>query len=166
MMKTMNICLNEAQHSDLPFLREMLYEGVFWRASADKPSFEEGLALPEVKKQLADWGRRAGDTAVVATIESVPVGAAWYRFWTDDRPCSGYIGKHTPVLAIAVHRNYRNQGIGTRMLGWLIDRAAEHSIQAVSLSVSKDNRAKKLYRRLGFEEYVDRGDAFTMVRRV
>ena len=64
-MNRMRIYLREAQRSDLRFLREMLYEGVFWRANADRPSFKEGLAFPGVKKELADWGERDGDTAVV-----------------------------------------------------------------------------------------------------
>jgi ribosomal protein S18 acetylase RimI-like enzyme len=50
------------------------------------------------------------------------------------------------------------------MIAWLIDRASKHSIVQISLSVSKDNHALKLYRELGFREHVDRGDAFAMVR--
>lgn len=30
----MNVLLRESQQSDIPFLREMLYEAVFWRATA------------------------------------------------------------------------------------------------------------------------------------
>jgi hypothetical protein len=30
----MNIFLKESQYADVPFLREMLYEAVFWRATA------------------------------------------------------------------------------------------------------------------------------------
>jgi len=163
----MLIRLREALPSDLPFLREMLYEGVFWRAGPNRPSREQGLALPEIGRDLTDWGSRGGDTAVVATTESVPVGAAWYRFWTDDHPArGGYINEDTPVLAIAVHPNRRNRGIGTRLLKWLIARAAADAVPAISLSVSKGNRALTLYRRLGFEVHADRGDAFTMVRGV
>ena len=51
------------------------------------------------------------------------------------------------------------------MIAWLIDRASKQSIAQISLSVSKDNRALKLYRELGFQEHFDRGDAFTMVCR-
>ena len=164
-MNRMRIYLRGAQRSDLRFLREMLYEGVFWRANADRPSFEEGLAFPGVKKELADWGERDGDTAVVAIVGSTRVGAAWYRFWTEDDSSSGYINGNTPVLAIAVHRDYRNRGIGRRMIAWLIDRASKQSIAQISLSVSKDNRALRLYPELGFQEYFDRGDAFTMFRK-
>jgi hypothetical protein len=53
----MNLQLRKLEPSDLPFLRQMLYEAVFWRESANRPSFEEGLAYPEVSKALADWGK-------------------------------------------------------------------------------------------------------------
>ena len=58
----------------------MLYEAVFWRVSDNKPSFEKGLAYPEVSKSLTDWGERDGDTAIVARLNSTPIGAAWYRY--------------------------------------------------------------------------------------
>ena len=162
----MTVLLREGQHADIPFLRKMLYEAVFWRASANKPSFEEGLAYPDVSNALADWGERDGDAAVVATMDSSPVGAAWYRFWTDSNFTNGYIEEITPVLAIAVHSDYRHQGIGRRMIEWLIDRASKDAIQQISLSVSKDNVALELYRQQGFLEVADKGDAYLMVRKI
>ncbi len=162
----MNILLREAQQTDIPFLRAMLYEAVFWRAGANKPAFEQGLAYPEVSKALANWGKREGDTAVVAAVNSMPIGAAWYRFWTDDNFTRGYVDEMTPILVIGVHHNYRHQGVGTKMIEWLIAYASKHAIQRISLMVSKDNYAINLYRQRGFVEYADRGDAFIMVRKV
>jgi ribosomal protein S18 acetylase RimI-like enzyme len=144
----------------------MLYEAVFWRATVNKPTFEEGLAYPEISKALADWGERDGDTAVVATINSIPVGTSWYRFWTDDNFIIGYIDEATPILVIGVHCDYRHQGIGKQMIEWLIDHASKHAVQEISLSVSKDNYAINLYKQQGFQEYADKGDAFTMVRKI
>jgi ribosomal protein S18 acetylase RimI-like enzyme len=144
----------------------MLYEAVFWRAGANKPSFEEGLAYPDVSKSLADWGKRDGDKAVVASINSVPVGASWYRFWTDDSFIRGYIDETTPVLVIGVRRDYRRQGVGTKLIEWLIDYASKHAIQRMSLMVSKDNHAIDLYSQQGFLEYADAGDSLLMVREV
>ena len=162
----MDVVLRQSQRSDTPFLREMLYEAVFWRASVNRPSFEEGLAYPEVRRSLADWGEREGDIAVVATLDSVPIGAAWFRFWTDGNFINGYVDESTPVLVIAVLGDYRHQGIGGRMIDWLINYASKHAIQRISLSVSKDNYATYLYRQQGFLEHADRGDAFTMVREI
>ena len=160
----MGFILRESQQSDFPFLTEMLYEAVFWRDAVNKPSLEEGLAYRDVKKALADWGKRDGDTAVVALVNSTPAGAAWYRFWNDDNFDRGYVDENTPVLAIGVHHDYRHQGIGTKLIGWLIDYASKHAIQRISLSVSKDNYAINLYRQQGFLEYADKGDSFILVR--
>ncbi|NQT57730.1 MAG: GNAT family N-acetyltransferase [Bacteroidetes bacterium] len=162
----MNILLNEAQQSDIPFLRKMLYEAVFWRAGADRPSFEEGLAYPDVRNALADWGERDGDAAVVAAVNSIPVGAAWYRFWTDSNNTRGYVEANIPVLAIGVHSDYRHQGIGKKMIDWLIEYASTHAIQKISLCVSKDNYAQHLYRQQDFLEYADIGNSFLMVRNI
>jgi ribosomal protein S18 acetylase RimI-like enzyme len=146
----------------------MLYEAVYWRAIAhgNNPSFEEGLAVPEVSKILADWGERDGDTAVVARVHSIPVGAAWYRYWTDDNFIRGYIDEMTPVFVIGVDRDYRRQGIGTTMIEWLIEYASTHAIQTISLMVSKDNDAIHVYRQRGFLEYTDTGDSLVMLRKI
>ena len=150
----------------MPFLRKMLYEAVFWRATVDTPSFEEGLACPEVSKAVEDRGDRDGDAAVIATVNSIPVGAAWYRYWSDDNFINGFIDESTPVVVIGVQSNYRRQGIGGKLIEWLIDHASRHAIQQLSLSVSKDNHALGLYQQQGFLEYADIGDALLMVRSI
>ena len=144
-------------------MREMLYEAVFWRPNPNKPSFEEGLTNPGVRNALVDWGEREGDTAVIALVDSMPVGAAWYRFYTDDNCIRGYMDKTVPVIVIAVHKNYRRQGIGEEMIEWLVDHASKDSIQKLSLMVSKDNHAIRLYRKCGFLEHADTGDSLLML---
>jgi excinuclease UvrABC ATPase subunit/ribosomal protein S18 acetylase RimI-like enzyme len=156
--------LREARDSDLPFLREMLYEAVFWRAGPDRLGFEEALALPEVSRSLADWGDRRADTAVVATIDGVPVGAAWYRLWTPDHNIRGHLDETTPVVVIGVSGEYRRRGIGEGLVAWLIDRARGQSFERLSLMVSKDNHAMSLYKKLGFQEHADEGGSLLMVR--
>jgi len=162
----MNIHLRPAQQSDLPFLRTMLYEAVFWRANPNKPSLEKGLAYPEVSKSLKDWGAREGDTGVVATIQDEPVAAAWYRFWTDDNFTRGHIEEGIPTLVLAVHEAYRHQGIGGKMIEWLVEFSAKQSVKQISLAVSKDNFALNLYRQQGFVEHTDTGDSFLMLREI
>jgi ribosomal protein S18 acetylase RimI-like enzyme len=162
----MNILLRESRRLDIPFLERMLYEAVFWRKNVNTPSFEEGLADSDVRNALAEWGMRGGDVAVIATIDSIPVGAAWYRFWTDSNSTRGYINEIIPVLAIGVHSDYRHQGIGKKMIEWLISYASTHSIQKISLCVSKDNYALNLYRQQDFLEYADTGDSLIMVRKI
>ena len=165
-MENLKILLRKSRHSDLPFMREMLYEAVFWRPNPNKPSFEEGLADPGVSNALVDWGERDGDIAVIALVDSIPAGAAWYRFYTNDNFIRGYIDETIPAIAIAVHKEYRRQGIGEKMIEWLIDHASKHNIQKISLMVSKDNHAINLYRKCGFLEYDDKGDSFLMLLKI
>ena len=86
----MKLILRESRQSDIPYLRQMLYEAVFWRAGEKKPPFEEGLKYPGVSNALVEWGERDGDAAVVAVIDTNPVGAAWYRYWTESNSTRGY----------------------------------------------------------------------------
>jgi ribosomal protein S18 acetylase RimI-like enzyme len=48
----------------------------------------------------------------------------------------------------------------------VLDKARGMGVAQVSLSVEKGNRAINLYRRLGFVEYADHGDAVTMIRAI
>lgn len=162
----MEIDLRESLPSDMPFLREMLYEAIFWRAGGKRPSFEEGLAFPSSAREMAGWGERDGDTAVIASVDGIPAGAAWYRFWSDSNFTNGYLDENTPVLGISVRSEYRRQGVGKNMMAWLIDYAANNGVQRISLNVAKDNHAKNLYGQLGFQVAADKGDAVTMVRQI
>jgi ribosomal protein S18 acetylase RimI-like enzyme len=160
----MALHLRQSEPADIQFMGEMLYEAVFWRPNPKKPSLEDGLADPGARTALADWGEREGDAAVIALVDSKPAGAAWYRFYTDDNCIQGYMDKTVPVIVIAVHKDYRRQDIGREMIEWLLDYASKHSIQKLSLMVSKDNHAQRLYRKCGFLEYADTGDSLLMLR--
>ncbi len=164
--RLMKVHLRSSQRADLSFMHQMLYEAVFWRDPVNRPSLEEGLAYPDVSKSLEGWGEREGDTAVIATINSTPIGAAWYRYWTSDNFIRGYLNDATPALVIGVHSDYRRQGIGKKMLTWLIDEAAKHHIPQISLMVSKDNHALHLYRQQGFVKVADEGDSLLMICKI
>jgi len=148
----------------MSFLREMLFEAVYWRAIArsDEPSLEHGLAASGVSHALSNWGERAGDVAVIASINAAPIGAAWYRFWRDDNGIRGHIGSAIPTLGIAVHRDYRCLGVGQQMIEWLACYASKHNISKISLMVSTDNQAINLYRKCGFVDYQVVGDSILM----
>jgi len=63
---------------------------------------------------------------------------------------------------LAINANFRNQGIGTKLMEAAFVALLEKGFSQVSLSVDQDNKAVNLYRRLDFEVVVEEGTAFTM----
>ena len=54
------------------------------------------------------------------------------------------------IDSLAVSLPYRNQGVGTALIEKAKEMAKEKRISVVTLAVEPENRAKKLYERLGF----------------
>jgi ribosomal protein S18 acetylase RimI-like enzyme len=121
------------------------------------------LAERKVARYVAGWGR-THDAAVVAVADTTgrPVGAAWYRLFSDEEPGFGFVDATTPELSIAVVPERRCQGIGSALLGALIERAREDGHPALSLSVKPANRAAGLYARFGFARVSSRDEHWTM----
>jgi ribosomal protein S18 acetylase RimI-like enzyme len=151
--------------ADPAFLAEMLYEAVNWRddGAEERPPFDEMLARPELRRYLDGWGR-VGDVAIVALDRrDEPVGGAWYRLFRADDPGYGFVDEHTPEVSIALYPECRRQHIGGLLLGTLLQHARSDGYRAVSLSVARENPARRLYARHGFEVVAEAGDSLTMV---
>ena len=54
------------------------------------------------------------------------------------------------IDSLAVSLPYRNQGVGTALIEKAKEMAKEKGISVVTLAVEPENKAKKLYQRLGF----------------
>ncbi|MFQ6089258.1 MAG: GNAT family N-acetyltransferase [Candidatus Methanofastidiosia archaeon] len=57
------------------------------------------------------------------------------------------------VSTLAVHKDFRGRGIGTRLLNFVFDTYGERGVKKFFLDVRNDNPALKLYERVGFEKY-------------
>lgn len=136
--------IRKASGRDAPFLRDMVKHAYYWRwadpATADVPA----------SRYVEGWGR-PGDRGLILIDESFPVGAAWYRLFTDARPGYGFVDEETPELTIAVVPSKRGRGFGEELLSALLEQARADGHAAISLSVEKDNPALKLYERFGFQ---------------
>jgi GNAT superfamily N-acetyltransferase len=154
--------IRPATKDDLAFLRKMLYEAARWNPDWPREPMEEVLAEPMLLRYYQDWGR-PGDGGVLAETEGEPVGAAWYRLFTDDEPGYGFVDEGTPELAIAVVPSKRGHGIGDELLQELIEKARAAGYGRLSLSVEPGNPARKLYERHGFDVVDEGAEAWTMV---
>jgi ribosomal protein S18 acetylase RimI-like enzyme len=140
---------------DVPFLRDMLRHAYYARWGRDETA---GIPL---SRYVEGWGRR-GDTAVIEIEGFQPVGAAWYRLFTDARPGYGFVDEQTPELTIAIVPSCRGKGYGRELLEELLKQARAEGHAAISLSVEPDNPALHLYERNGFVKVGERGGAFVM----
>lgn len=144
---------------DEPFLWEMLFQAIHV-PDGHAPLSRDVLNLPELARYVQGWGRD-GDCGFLAAVGE-PVGAVWLRLLVGEDRGFGYVADDTPELSIALLPEFRGRGIGTQLLGRLC--AAPCGGAAMSLSVSADNPAVRLYRRFGFEVVGESGDSLTMVR--
>jgi ribosomal protein S18 acetylase RimI-like enzyme len=143
----------------------MLYQALY--VPEGSPPFpREILTQPEIRRYVENWGQ-TNDLGFMALtqITSQPIGAAWIRLLKGENRGYGYIDDYTPELTMAVAPMWRRRGIGTTLLGSVIE-AARSFCNCISLSVSQDNPAIRLYQRMGFEVFGGGGTSATMRRRL
>jgi ribosomal protein S18 acetylase RimI-like enzyme len=145
---------------DFTFLATMLGEAAVWRPDKPMPTADQVLADPRYSMYLAGWPRR-GDHGLIAE-QDAPVGAAWYRMYTQASHGIGFVAEDIPELSIAVVASRRHVGIGRRLLVDLLSEGQRHP--ALSLSVAEANPARRLYESVGFVPVEKHGSSWTMVR--
>lgn len=144
------------------FLREMLYESLFVPAGAE-PFDQSIVEQPQIARYIQDWGQSPNDVAYVAVSpEGALIGAIWGRTFAKEAPGYGFVDEHTPEIGMAVKQGYRGQGLGTQLIAEITQDYQNAGIQALSLSVHKQNKAKYLYEILGFETMRESGDTLVM----
>ena len=160
-----NLIIREAAAADEPFLREMLYHSLYVPDGC--APFDRGMVTrPEIARYVEGWGR-SGDLGLIAVDPNgdEAVGAVWIRIFTASEKGYGYVGDNIPELAIAVLPEHRGCGVGSALLERLV-AMVRPAYDAVSLSVSTDNPARRLYERVGFEQVGTDGNSITMLKRL
>jgi ribosomal protein S18 acetylase RimI-like enzyme len=140
--------VRRATGEDAPFLRQVLAIAADWRPDAQVRAIADVMADPALAHYVAGWPA-SGDVGFVVDDDG-PVGAAWWRFFTEQDPGFGFVNAATPEISIGVTPDCRRRGFGTALLEALVDEARQLTIPALSLSVEADNPARSLYQRLGF----------------
>ena len=116
--------------SDQPFLWEMLYQALY--VPPGKPLFSRAiLDEPDIACYVQGWGR-PGDWGWLAWAGETPAGAIWLRQWTGVEKGYGYVSPFIPELSIALLHEYRNMGLGTRMLEKVICKSFYSSSSLVN----------------------------------
>jgi ribosomal protein S18 acetylase RimI-like enzyme len=160
MSKQKNNCkIRAIKQTDYPVLADFLYLAVFQPPDAE-PLPREVIEKPEIAVYIDGFGSQTGDIGVVAEQDGKIVGAAWTRII----PAFGHIDDDTPELAISVLPEYRNQGIGGKLLKQLFTLLAQNRYKQTSLSVQKKNPALHLYDRMEYKPVRENDEDIVMVR--
>jgi len=147
---------------DFTFLATMLGEAAVWRPDKPTPTADQVLADPRHSMYLAGWPR-PGDYGLIAE-QDAPVGAAWYRTYTEASHGHGFVTEEIPELSIAVIASRRHEGIGRRLLVDLIGASDGQGYAGLCLSVAEANPARRLYESVSFVPVETHGSSRTMVR--
>ena len=95
----------------------------------------------------------------MADVETTIVGAVWVRIMDD----YGHVDEETPSLAISILREYRHDGIGTKLMETILAELRKRSYKQVSLSVQKANYAVSMYQKTGFKIVEETEEEYIMV---
>ena len=154
----MTTFIRQIQQDETPLLNQFLYEAIF---------IPEGVAAPpqsiieneELQVYVRNFGHEPDDKCLVAECDGRIVGAVWTRIMHD----YGHISDDTPSLAISLYKEYRNKGIGTKLLEKMIALLQNDGYSQVSLSVQKANYAVGMYQKAGFKVLQETDEELIMV---
>jgi ribosomal protein S18 acetylase RimI-like enzyme len=161
--QVLELTIREIQPEDYPLLEEFLYLAVYQRDPL-QPIPRSVIDEPRVRNYIDGFGERVHDNGLVAEADGRVIGAAWARVLGGDPRGYGYIDDTTPELAISLLPEYRNKGIGTRLMRRLLGHLAAAGYARTSLSVDKDNYASRMYARLGFALVAEQNEDLLMIR--
>lgn len=141
-----------------PLLNDFLYEAIY---------IPDGVAPPprsiilndDLQVYVRDFGMQPDNRCLVAEVEGRVAGAVWTRIMKD----YGHVADDIPSLAISLYKEYRNQGIGSDLLGQILQLLRQDGYHKVSLSVQKENYAAGMYLKDGFEIWKETPEEYIMV---
>ena len=139
-------------------LKDFLYEAIFIPEGAEPPD-RDIIERPELKVYYEDFGSGRADNCIVAEEDGRIVGAVWTRIMND----YGHVDDDTPSFAIALYREYRGKGTGTRMMEEMLKLLREQGFEKASLAVQKENYACRMYEKTGFVTVGENDEEYIMV---
>ena len=154
----MNIIVRALREQETAVLDDFLYEAIFIPKGVTPPP-KDIIKRPELQVYVEGFGKRAGDTALVAEADGQIVGAVWVRIMND----YGHIDDNTPSFAVSLYKEYRSKGIGTRLMSEMLDTLREAGFFQASLAVQKANYAVNMYKKLGFEIIDENEEEYIML---
>ena len=154
----MNYRIRKIRENEYHLLEAFIYEAIFIPEGAEPPP-KSIINQPDLQVYIKDFGTKKDDICFVAEVESKIVGAVWVRDMKD----YGHIEDGVPSFAISLYKEYRNFGIGTRLMTTMLDELRQRGYEKASLAVQKANYAVRMYKKVGFETVDENEEEYIMV---
>ena len=154
----MDYTIRDIKETEYSLLKDFLYEAIFVPEGVEPPP-KSIVNAPELQVYIENFGTLVHDKALVAEIDDKVIGAVWVRIMND----YGHIDNETPSFAIALNKEYRGLGIGTKMMKKMLEVLKACGYKRASLAVQKANYAVKMYRGVGFEIVDENEEEYIMV---
>ena len=159
--KMSNFVIRKLDISEASLLKEFTYLAIYVPQGVKMPP-KSIVELPELKVYYQNFGSENGDICLVAETDNKIVGAVWTRIVNN----FAHIDDNTPSLAIAVAKESRGKGMGTRLLNDMLTVLKVEGFLSVSLSVQKENYAVKMYEKAGFDVVQNNGEELVMLKKL
>ncbi|MBO7730488.1 MAG: GNAT family N-acetyltransferase [Lachnospiraceae bacterium] len=153
-----DVIIRPLKDSEKEILKEFLYEAIFV-PEGEEPPEKNIINREELMVYLYAFGRGKADFALVAEIDEKIIGAVWTRIMND----YGHVDDETPSFAISLYKEYRSQGIGTRLMQEMLQILKDKGYQKASLAVQKANYAVRMYKKLGFQVFRESEEEYIMI---
>ncbi len=153
-----NLKIRAIKKEEYEILNDFLYEAIFIPKGAKKPP-KDIIENEELQVYIKDFGKYKSDHCLIAEVNKKIIGVCWARVMSD----YGHIDDDTPSLAISLYEEYRNKGIGTKLMQSMLKLLKEKGYTQTSLSVQKENYAFKMYEKLGFEIILENAEEYIMI---
>ena len=154
----MKVEIRPIQNNETTILKEFLYEAIYIPEGVKAPQ-KDIIERPELRVYTDDFGTKQGDNCFVAVVDNQIVGAVWTRIMND----YGHVDNDTPSFAVSLYKDYRSQGIGTKLMKKMLSLLKIQGYKKASLAVQKANYALSMYEKVGFHTVDENEEEYIMV---
>ena len=157
----MDYTITKIKETEYKLLEDFIYEAIFNPEGVEPPP-KEIIYQPDLQVYIKDFGKEKDDICFVAEADNKIVGAVWVRDMQD----YGHIEDGVPSFAISLYKEYRNHGIGTKLMKTMLTELKSRGYKKTSLAVQKANYAVRMYKAVGFEIIGQNEEEYIMVCRL
>ena len=154
----MNYNIRKIREDEYTLLNDFIYEAIFIPEGVEPPP-KSIINQPDLQVYISNFGKEKDDLCFVAEADGKVVGAVWVRDMND----YGHIADGVPSFAISLYKEYRNFGIGTRLMETKLMKLKGRGYNRTSLAVQKANYAVRMYKKVGFEIIDENDEEYIMV---